>query len=96
LGHQEIISHGERKGQGEKGHLPADDLPRSPLRVLDPKNAPALITPPEIKQEILRGLGLDLLIWVPFTQELSEKEPRAFVKEVLVGTLGVKEVWGGL
>ena len=66
-----------------------------PLRALDPKNAPALITPPEIKQEILRQLGLDLLIWVPFTREFSEKEPRAFVKEVLVRIFGVKEVWVG-
>jgi len=95
LGHQEIIRTVKERAREKKGTCLLMTFRDHPLRVLDPKNAPALITPPEIKQEILRGLGLDLLIWVPFTQELSEKEPRAFVKEVLVGTLGVKEVWVG-
>ena len=95
LGHQEIIRTVEERAREKKGTSLLMTFRDHPLRALDPKNAPLLITPPEIKQELLRGLGLDLLIWVPFTQEFSEKEPQAFVKEVLVGILGVKEVWVG-
>ena len=95
LGHQRIIRKVEERAREEGGTSLLMTFRDHPLKALDPKNAPVLITPPQIKQEILRGLGLDLLIWVPFTQEFSEKEPQAFVKEVLVGILGIKEIWVG-
>jgi riboflavin kinase / FMN adenylyltransferase len=95
LGHQRIIRKVEERAREEGGTSLLMTFRDHPLKALDPKNAPVLITPPQIKQEILRGLGLDLLIWVPFTQEFSAKEPQAFVKEVLVGILGIKEIWVG-
>src|SRR5581483_3241409 len=37
-------------------------------------------------------LGIDATLVIPFTRELSRMEPEAFVGQVLVGTLGVREV----
>jgi riboflavin kinase/FMN adenylyltransferase len=95
LGHQAIIRRVRERAREKRGTSMLFTFSDHPLRALDPGHAPLLLTPPEIKQEILREMGLDLLIWVPFTQEVSEMEPRAFVEEVLVRTLGIKEIWVG-
>jgi riboflavin kinase / FMN adenylyltransferase len=95
LGHQEIIRRVKERAQEKKGTSVLLTFRDHPLRALDSGKAPPLITPAEIKQEILKQLGLDLLVWVPFTAAFSQTEPRTFVGEVLVEILGVKEVWVG-
>jgi len=95
LGHQEIIRRLRERARERRGTSALLTFADHPLRTLDPSRAPALITPPRIKEEILRGMGLDLLIQIPFTLQLAQMEPRSFVEDVLVGMLGVREIWLG-
>jgi len=95
LGHQEIIGRVRERAREKKGTSMLFTFSDHPLKVMDPGSAPPLITPPEVKRAILRKMGLDLLIQVPFSREFSQKEPRAFIEEVLLERLGMREIWVG-
>ncbi len=63
-----------------------------PLRIVRPEEAPPLLTTPVEKKEILAESGLDYAVFLTFTRELSRYEPERFVREILVGRLGVEEL----
>jgi riboflavin kinase / FMN adenylyltransferase len=50
-----------------------------PMRVLRPQEPMQYLTSLEERLELLRGLGLDLVVPLTFTSELAEVSPRAFV-----------------
>jgi riboflavin kinase/FMN adenylyltransferase len=60
--------------------------------VLRPDRAPAPIASLEENLERIAAQGLDAALVIPFTPELSRVEAEAFVAEVLVATLRVREV----
>lgn len=66
-----------------------------PSRVLRPELAPRLITPLPEKIRRLEATGLDALLLLPFTVELSRLSPAQFAKEVLAGTLRARSVREG-
>ncbi len=63
-----------------------------PLRIVRPEHAPPLLTTPVEKKEILVETGLDYAVFLTFTPTLSRYEPERFVREILVGRLGVEEL----
>jgi riboflavin kinase/FMN adenylyltransferase len=66
-----------------------------PLKVLAPERCPVLITPTAKKLSIIQECRLDVIICLPFTQALADLTPVAFVEEVLVGTIGIREIYVG-
>ncbi|MBI3988546.1 MAG: riboflavin biosynthesis protein RibF [candidate division NC10 bacterium] len=95
LGHQEILGRVLRKARERRGTACAYTFVNHPLEILDPKRCPRLITPSEVKLQILKALGLDLCVAQKFTTALAATPPEIFVKEVLVEGLHVKEVCVG-
>jgi riboflavin kinase / FMN adenylyltransferase len=63
-----------------------------PLRVLRPDEPPKLLTTIGVKARLIEGLGMDEMIVIPFTRELSLVEPEAFCTDVLAGGLGARHV----
>lgn len=63
-----------------------------PLRIVRPDAAPALLTTPHEKKEILAESVLDYAIFVPFTEALRQYSPRRFVEEILLDRVGVTEL----
>ncbi|WP_054694870.1 bifunctional riboflavin kinase/FAD synthetase [Syntrophomonas palmitatica] len=63
-----------------------------PSRVLNPERAPKLLVTAERKAELLENLGLELLIYHPFTMEMARTSPREFVEKLLVNIMGVKHI----
>ncbi len=66
-----------------------------PSKVLTPDNAPKLLTPLNQKTRLLEKEGIDLLIVLPFTQELARYSPAEFVRKVLVEQLHAASVHVG-
>ncbi|MFN3476152.1 MAG: adenylyltransferase/cytidyltransferase family protein, partial [Candidatus Methylomirabilales bacterium] len=95
LGHQKILERVLERAKAKGGISCVYTFANHPLEVLNPGRSPKLITPPEVKREIVRVFGIDLLISVPFTPSLANTPPREFVEEVLVKNLNVKEVCVG-
>ncbi len=66
-----------------------------PLRILRPDSAPRLITPLPEKIRLLAACGVELLVVLPFSRDLSLLSPRAFAADILVERLGVRAVHEG-
>jgi riboflavin kinase/FMN adenylyltransferase len=47
------------------------------------------------KRELIRGLGVDCLISVPFDERFHEMSPRAFIDELVLGTMKAKAIGCG-
>jgi riboflavin kinase/FMN adenylyltransferase len=92
LGHRAIlkaaIDHARAAG-GTAFALTFDPLP---AKLLAPARAPRLILTPHDKLEMLRLSGIDGVIVLNFTLELSSLAPRDFVRDYLRGKIGVREV----
>jgi riboflavin kinase/FMN adenylyltransferase len=63
-----------------------------PARVFAPALAPPLIVPLARRLELLGEAGATLAIVEAFTPALAAVEPEAFVRDVLVGAFGAREV----
>ncbi len=92
LGHQRLIHAVVDLAGVTGGPSIAVTFEPHPVSVLRPEAAPKRIITPEQKQELIAALGVDLLVVIPFTPELSRKEPAEFVHQVLVEKLRAAEV----
>ncbi|MBF0127165.1 MAG: riboflavin biosynthesis protein RibF [Magnetococcales bacterium] len=66
-----------------------------PLRLLDPQRAPVRVTGLRGKARWMERLGVDGLFILRFNRALASMTPDDFVREILVGGLGVREVLVG-
>jgi riboflavin kinase/FMN adenylyltransferase len=63
-----------------------------PLRILRPEEPPRLLTTTEQKVALVSELGVDELVAIPFTPELSRQSAEQFCEHVLAGALGARSV----
>ena len=66
-----------------------------PMTVVHPDSAPPRLTTLEHRLELLEQCGVDAVLVLPFTRELSLWEPAEFVRRVLVDALHAVEVHVG-
>jgi riboflavin kinase/FMN adenylyltransferase len=66
-----------------------------PVRILRPDLAPRLLTPLPLKLKLLAEQGLDAVLVLPFTRDLSITPPREFAEQILGKRLRVQEVHEG-
>ncbi len=92
LGHRAIL--GTAVTLARQAHLRAVacTFDRHPMEVLQPERAPLPITTLEERLELIAETGIDTTVVIPFTRAIAGIEARAFVQDVLVGTLKAKEI----
>ncbi|MFY9562386.1 MAG: bifunctional riboflavin kinase/FAD synthetase [Terriglobales bacterium] len=66
-----------------------------PARILRPDSNLKLLTPTPEKLRLLASTGIDAVLLVPFTRDLSLMTPREFAQEILKKRLRVSEVHEG-
>jgi riboflavin kinase / FMN adenylyltransferase len=93
-GHQAVVAEVMRRARRGGGQLEslAVTFEPHPLEVVNPAAAPRLITLLDERREILVGTGLDRVEVLPFTRELAELGPAEFVRDVLRGRFGMREL----
>ncbi len=96
LGHQRIMKLLVQRGEKLSVPTVAVTFEPHPISVLRPDMAPKRILTPEQKSELLGKTGIDLLLIIEFTLELSHQEPEAFVREVLYEKLHASELVLGM
>jgi riboflavin kinase / FMN adenylyltransferase len=83
LGHRAIVS----KLLEFSGKLHAPSVAMTfhphPSQILG-RPSPPLLTSPEERSELMRGLGVEHFVIQPFTSELANRSAREFVKELLI------------
>lgn len=91
-GHQAILQTAIAEARALSGSAFALTFDPLPARLLTPDRAPKLILTPADKLELLCDSGLDAVLVLEFTRELSSLSPRDFVAEYLVGRIGARTV----
>lgn len=77
----------EARERGMKSMLVTFD--RHPRTVVSPGHAPTLLTTLEEKEELLRETGVDKIVVLPFTLEMSRLSAREFMEKVLYDELNI-------
>jgi riboflavin kinase/FMN adenylyltransferase len=82
LGHQTIIT--ETTAGAQKDGVPAVVITfhPHPAAVLHGQNFPYYLSSPEEKADILRNLGVDILITHPFNRDVANKSARKFISDI--------------
>jgi riboflavin kinase/FMN adenylyltransferase len=88
LGHQEVLRRAVEEGRRRGMKVVAATFHPHPRAVLGAGDPPKLLTPLELRCEMLLGYGADEVWVIPFDFGLSRKTPEQFVKDVLVGEGG--------
>ncbi len=63
-----------------------------PVAVLFPERAPAMLTAPDHRLELLAATGLDAVLVLEFTREFAQWSPERFVREVFADALHARLV----
>jgi riboflavin kinase/FMN adenylyltransferase len=93
--HQHVLGEVVRRARELGAHSLAVTFDPHPARILHPDAAPPLITPLPIKMRLLAATGLDAVLLLPFTRDLSLLTPRQFAEEILHRKLHAREVHEG-
>lgn len=91
-GHQAVLAEITRRARAQGLQSLLVTFEPHPLEVVNPAAAPRLLTLPAEKRELLAQTELDRLEVLPFTKELSQLPPEAFVRDVLRARLGMREL----
>ncbi len=92
LGHRAILKAAMDRARPAGGTSFALTFDPLPAKLLFPEKAPRLLMVPEDKLELLRISGIDGVIVLNFTRELSRVSARDFVCDFLAGRIGAREV----
>ncbi len=95
VGHQKIINRAKFAADRLQLPLVVVSFDPHPGKVLYPEKAPKLIKTRKQKRDLLRKMGVDYFYVVNFTPSFARKSPEEFVDEVLIDSLGTKEVYVG-
>jgi riboflavin kinase / FMN adenylyltransferase len=93
--HQAVISHMAQRAHAIGGQAVVVTFDPHPLRILRPDVAPRLLTPVPLKLELLERTGVDIVLVLPFTRDLSMMSAPDFARIVLRDTLHAREVHEG-
>src|ERR1700759_1693586 len=94
-GHQWILAHIRERARALSACSVAITFDPHPLRFLRPAEAPRLITPLPQKLLLLEQTGIDAVLVLPFTTELSRMSAQDFAATILGETLRAVEVHEG-
>lgn len=91
LGHQILFSEVVSRARDLQGTSVVVTFDPHPLKVLRPESI-RLISTTEQKIELIEKAGIDVLVVIPFDREFAATTAAAFVDDILLATIGVREL----
>ena len=94
-GHVQVLGNIAQRARELKSKSMAVSFEPHPMRILRPDSSLKLITPTPEKIRLLGNTGLDAILLLPFTRDLSLMTPQRFAQDVLKKRLRAREVHEG-
>ena len=94
-GHQALLQDVVRRARETGARAVVTTFDPHPMTLIHPDSAPLRLTDLDRRLDLLAQQGVDAVLVLPFTRELSLWEPDEFVQRVLVDALGAREVHVG-
>ena len=92
-GHQKIVNRLCELARATGGESVILTFFPHPRLILDPENQNLkMINTIKQKAEMLEKLGVDHLIITPFTRDFSNLSPQEYIEDVLINTIGMKQI----
>jgi riboflavin kinase/FMN adenylyltransferase len=95
IAHRAVVRHMAERAHAIGGKAVVVTFEPHPLRILRPDVAPKLLTPLEVKLQLLEQTSVDAVLVLPFTRDLSLMSAHDFARQVLVNALHAREVHEG-
>jgi riboflavin kinase/FMN adenylyltransferase len=92
LGHQAVIAEVRRMAEEQRARSVVLTFDRHPAQVVRPESAPALLTSPEQRLELLAATGVAATVVLRFDEIQAKESPESFVERVLIEALAVRSV----
>jgi riboflavin kinase / FMN adenylyltransferase len=93
--HRLVIDEIVRRAKAGNVHSVVVTFEPHPSRILRPEHNLKLLTPAPEKLRLLEATGIDAVLLLPFTRDLSLMTPRQFAHEILKKRLHAREVHEG-
>jgi riboflavin kinase/FMN adenylyltransferase len=87
LGHQDVLRRTVEAARDRDARSVAVTFDRHPREILAPGTEPRLLTTVERKAALIEASGIDVLLVLGFTDELSRIAAEDFIRDVLIGGL---------
>jgi riboflavin kinase/FMN adenylyltransferase len=95
VGHQTLIWNTVEIARARKWKAAVLTFNPHPAKIVAPDRAPGLIMTLDQRAEVMGSIGIDEVLMLPFTAEVSHWTPEEFVKTVLVDAMKVRAVLVG-
>jgi len=95
VAHQAVVRRMVERAHAIGGKAVVVTFEPHPLRILRPDVAPKLLSPLPVKLQLLEQTGVDAVLVLPFSRDLSLVTARDFARQVLVDALHAREVHEG-
>src|SRR5271170_4529113 len=93
--HRHVIDEIVRRAKAASAQSVVVTFEPHPARILRPDHSFKLLTPLPEKLRLLEATGVDAVLLLPFSRDLSLKTPRQFAQEILKKRLHAREVHEG-
>ena len=93
--HKHVLREIVRRARSQNASAVAITFEPHPVRILRPDSSLKLLTPTAEKLRLLQATGLDAVLLLPFTRDLSLLSPHQFAHDVLKKHLHAREVHEG-
>jgi riboflavin kinase/FMN adenylyltransferase len=94
-GHQHVLGRMTERARELKAKSLVLTFDPHPIRILRPDHAPRLLTPLPQKLRLLKNNGIDAVLVLPFSRDLSMMPPYEFAEEIISSALHAVEVHEG-
>ncbi len=93
--HTRVLSHIVPRAREENHRAVVVTFEPHPMRILRPDSGLKLLTPTPERLRLLQATGLDAVLLLPFTRDLSLMTPQVFAHDILKKSLQAREVHEG-
>ncbi len=95
LGHRAVLHQALEDARAARGRAVAVTFDPHPAKVLRPEKSPRLLTATEHKLRLIRGLGIEWILVIPFTAEFAATPPEDFVLRLHAACRPLREICVG-
>lgn len=95
LGHQAVIRRAAEDARSARGSAVVVTFDPHPLRVLRPEQAPRLLTATSHKIRLIRALGAEHLLVLPFDRAFAATPPEEFIHALAAASRPLREICVG-
>ncbi|MBN1949477.1 MAG: bifunctional riboflavin kinase/FAD synthetase [Candidatus Cloacimonetes bacterium] len=92
LGHQSLLKRLVQRARESRGESVVITYLHHPLETIHRMTFPYLLTEHNVKERLLRELGVDNILYLDFSSELADMEPLDFLQSIILGEVKAREL----